>query len=213
MFKHVDLVAAEKVKKDSFVDDLSTGGTKVECIRFKGVEDPESLACNGTMPELLSCGGWTLKAMARSGEKDGLALQKLGGAVLGLGFSTERDQLEVKFRVNVSRHVRGEPTEPDLSLETLYKLASCVITKRVCLRVVSSQYDLLGVAACLIIILKVQLKELYKLGLDWDKPLEGELRDMWVGLLEMLVRTGGIVFSRATKPENAVGRCVLVCFF
>ena len=38
------------------------------------------------------------------GEKDGLALQKLGGAVLGLGFSTERDQLEVKFRVNVYRH-------------------------------------------------------------------------------------------------------------
>ena len=63
MFKHVDIVAAGKVKKDSFVDDISSGGTKEECFRFKGMEDPETLACDGTMPELLSCGGWTLKAM------------------------------------------------------------------------------------------------------------------------------------------------------
>ena len=213
LFKHVDIDAATKVKKDTFVDDLSSGGTKKECIRFKGAENPETLACDGTMPELLGCGGWTLKAMAMVGEKDGPALQKLGGAVLGLGFSTERDQLEVRFRVNVSRHIRGQPTEPDLTVETLHKLASVILTKRICLRIVSSQYDPLGVAACLTIILKVQLKELYKLGLDWDQPLEGALRIRWVKLLDMLVRTGGVVFRRATKPEDTVGRCVLVCFF
>ena len=132
---------------------------------------------------------------------------------MGLGFSTERDQLEVRFRVNVSRHVRGDPTEPDLTVDTLHKLATSVLTRRVCLRVVSSQYDLLGIAACLMIILKVQLKALYKLELDWDTPLEGPPRGVWVGLLEMLVRTGGIVFNRATKPDNTVGRCDLVCFF
>ena len=153
MFKHVDIVAAGKVNKDSFVDDISSGGTKEECFRFKGMEDPETLACDGTMPELLSCGGWTLKAMGMSGEKDGLALQKLGRAVLGLGFSTERDQLEVRFRVNVSRHVRGDSTVPDLTLDTLHKLATAVLTRKVCFRVVSSQYDLLGIAAFLMIIL------------------------------------------------------------
>ena len=56
---------------------------KQECIRFKGVKNPETLACEGIIPELLGCGGWTIKAMAMAGEKDGLALQKLGGAVLG----------------------------------------------------------------------------------------------------------------------------------
>ena len=66
------------MKKDSFVDDISSGGTKEECFRFKGMEDPETLACDGTMPELLSCGGWTLKAMGIFGEKFGLALHKLG---------------------------------------------------------------------------------------------------------------------------------------
>ena len=51
------MVAAGKIKKYSFVDDLSTRGTKQECIRFKGVENPETLACDGTMPKLLGCGG------------------------------------------------------------------------------------------------------------------------------------------------------------
>ena len=213
MSKHIDVVAASKIKKDSFVDDISTGGTREECARFKGTEDAETLACDGTIPEILETGGWALKAVVVSGEEDGPALQKLGGAVLGLGFSTAQDMLHMKFRVNVSGHLRGKPTDPDLTVETLDKLATAVITKRTCLRVVSSQYDPLGVATCLVIILKVQLKELYKLGLDWDIPLEGGLRNMWVKLFEMLVRCGGIRFMRTTKPDGTVGRCVLVCFF
>ena len=51
----------------------------------------------------------------------------------------------------------------------------------------------------------MQLKELYKLDLVWDTPLEGPPRGVWVGLLEMLVRTGGI--------DKTVGRCDLVCSF
>jgi hypothetical protein len=62
-------------------------------------------------------------------------------------------------------------------------------------------------------IMKVELKELYKLGWDWDTPLDGGLRDMWLGYMEMLVKTCGIKFNRATRPENAVGRSILVCFF
>ena len=63
--------------------------------------------------------------------------------------------------------------------------------------------------------MKVQLKELYKMGLDWDTPLDGGLRDMWLGYMEkeMLVKTCGIKFNRATRPVNAVERCILVCFF
>ena len=100
-----------------------------------------------------------------------------------------------------------------LTVETLDKLVRSVISKRVCLRVTSSQYSPLGIACPLIIIMKVQLKELYKLGMDWDMPLEGGLRDIWVGLFEMLVKTGGISFKRATRPEDAVGRCMLICYW
>ena len=58
MFKHIDEVVADKIKNDSFVDDLSTGGTKQKCVRFKGVGNVETLVCEGTMPTILSAGGY-----------------------------------------------------------------------------------------------------------------------------------------------------------
>ena len=61
--------------------------------------------------------------------------------------------------------------------------------------------------------MKVQRKELYKLGVDWDMPLEGGLRESWVNIFEMLVRAGGIKFRRTTRPEHAVGKCLLICFW
>ena len=210
---HIDVVGSKRLKKDSFVDDINSGGKKVECVRFKGNMDPVKLSCDGTLQQILDTGGYDLKAMCMSGEPDGLALEKLGGAVLGVGWSTGQDMMEERFRVNVSVYKRGEPTGPDLTVETLDQLEQAVITKRVCLRVVSSQYSPLGIATPLLVILKVQMKEMYKLVLEWDTPLEGDVRDTWVKHFTMLVKTGGIKFGRATRPENAVGKCILVCFF
>ena len=122
-----------------------------------------------------------------TGEEDGLALETLGGAVLGLGYSTSRDLLSLKFRVNISPHVRGKPVDDDLTSATLYKLDTAIITKKVCLRVISSQYDPLGIAAGIMIILKVKLKELYKFGIDWDVPMSGSLRQDWIKVFELLV--------------------------
>ena len=44
--------------------------------------------------------------MAKTGEKDDQALHKLGGEVMGLGFSRE-----VRFKVNVGKHIRGKPVQ------------------------------------------------------------------------------------------------------
>ena len=98
-------------------------------------------------------------------------------------------------------------------METLHLLDTAVVTKRVCLRIASSQYDPLGIACPLLIILKCSLKELYKMDLSWDQELTGLLRDKWVNFFKMLVECGGIKFRRATRPENAVGKCWLVCFW
>ena len=178
----LDPPAARRLKEDAFVDDITTGGTGAECTRFKGVEDPVTLLCDGTMPRILAVGGYKVKAMCMSGEQDGAALEKLGGSVLGLGWSTATDVLEVRFKVNVTPHKRGKPTGPALTVDTLGLLATASITKRICLRIVSSQYDPLGIACPLLIILKHQLKELYKLGISWDEELGGDLREVWVFL-------------------------------
>ena len=183
MFKEIDVVAARKIAEYSFVDDITTGGTSAECARFKGNMNPDTLVCDGTMSQILAAGGFQVKAIAVSGEPDGLALEKLGGTVLGLGFSTASDLLTVKFKVNVSPLKNGKTTAPDITIDTMGLLKTAVITKRICLRVASSQYDPLGAASPLTIILRVNMRELYRLGVEWDEPLQGDLRDSWVKLL------------------------------
>ena len=102
IFGHIDLVAGRRLNKDRFVDDVATGGTKSEVKRFKGVENVETFVCDGTMPQIMRSTHLILKAVGVSGEVDGEKLKKLGASVLGLGFSTERDSLLVKFRANTS---------------------------------------------------------------------------------------------------------------
>ena len=86
--------------------------------------------------------------------------------MLGLGFSTVGDILKVCFKVNITPLKNGRTTGPDLTCSTLHELNSAVITKRICLRVTSSQYDPLGVAAPLVIMLKVYMRDLYTMGGD-----------------------------------------------
>ena len=107
MFGNIDPLAASRLLEDHFVDDVTSGGDVHEVARFKGVEDPDTLACSGTMPQIMGAANWILKAIAVSGEDDGKALAKLSGAVLGHGYSTDKDILTVRFRVNVSLRKRG----------------------------------------------------------------------------------------------------------
>ena len=64
--------------------------------RFIGVEQ-EILQCTGTVPAILREAGLVLKAIAVSGELDGEKLAKLGGAALGLSWSSEEDLISIKF--------------------------------------------------------------------------------------------------------------------
>ena len=135
MFGYIDIVASRRLFNDMFVDDVTSGGSKEEVLRFKGNEDPETLACDGTMPEILKGGNFTLKAVALTGDPDDGALQKLSGTVLGLVYSTNKDTLAVKFRVNVSSRRRGNPTGPDITRDTLGKLRGAVLTRKILLGV------------------------------------------------------------------------------
>ena len=213
MFEDIDVVAAKKIVKMSYVDDISVGGNKAEVMRFKGNMDPVTLVCDGTIPQILSSGGFDIKAISVTGEPDGLALEKLGGYILGLGWSTATDLLRVNFKVNISPLKHGKTTGPDLTVDTLDQLTTAKITKRICLRVSSSQYDPLGIVSPLTILLRVSMKELYTMEVDWDQPLEGDIRESWVEKFKMLVRAGGVNFRRCTRPVGAVGKCTLVCYF
>lgn len=110
MFGQVDPIAASRLNKDMFVDDLETGGELHKVTRFKGEENTETLECSGTIPDILRRGGLRLKAIQISGEEDGPKLEKLGGFVLGLGWSSKRDTLTIDLSVNVTKRKRGIPS-------------------------------------------------------------------------------------------------------
>ena len=88
MFGVIDQLAAHRLVNDRFVDDIKSGGDADQVKRFKGEEDPETLTCDGTMPQIFNKANLKLKATAISGEEDGKALEKLSGSVLGHGYST-----------------------------------------------------------------------------------------------------------------------------
>ena len=119
MYGYIDLLTAHRLLHDHFVDDITSGGTVEQVKLFKGDEDQVTLACTDTMPQIFARVGWQLKAIAVSGEPDGPALEKLSGSVLGHGYSTGRDVLSVKFRVNISPRKRGKVTGPDITVSTV----------------------------------------------------------------------------------------------
>jgi hypothetical protein len=215
MFYLIDPIAAERLLHDKFVDDITSGGDVEQVRRFKGNEDPETLACDGTMSQILGGGNFELKAIAVSLEPDGEALRKLSGSVLGHPYSTERDTLAVRFYVNVTTRRRGMPTGPDLTVDTLYQLESVTLTRRKLLGVASSQFDMLGMVSPLIIKLRVGVRDLFikENQLEWDTVLTGKLVDTWTRYIVELVQTGMIEFRRCVRPEGEVKEFTLVAFF
>ena len=150
--------------------------------RFKGHEDSETLICDGTMPQIFNKANLKLKAIAVSGEEDGKALEKLSGSVLGHGNSTERDTLAVRFKVNVTPRKRGNPTGPDLTIDTLGEIdkPGFVLTRRIVLVIANGQFDMRGITTPLLIKHKASMRDLFvpELGLNWDTPLPEEHEDL-----------------------------------
>ena len=215
MFGEIDLVAAHRLLHDRFVDDITSGGDVDEVQRFKGFEDPETLACDGTMPQVLGKANLILKAIAVSGEADGGALEKLSGTVLGHGYSTSRDILTIKYRVNVSPRKRGMATGQDITRETVGRIRQSVLSRRIVLGVVNAQFDMMGIASPLLIKLRVAMRDLFiqENNLDWDTVLTGTLWDTWCRCMEELVTMGQLDFARCVKPEGAVEEFWLIVFF
>ena len=215
MFGDIDKMAGKKLVNDRFVDDLVTGGEKLEVSRYIGVEDPDTLQCSGTMPQILAAGGIKLKAMAYSGEKDGDKLKKLGSAVLGLGYSTEKDTLTVRLRANVSPKKRGSPTQEDLTVETLHLLEDCQLTRKLFLSVCNSVYDVLGIVAPITIQAKVINKKLFaaEYNLGWDTILPEDLQTECKEFITMLVKAEDVSMIRSLTPAKRTGDWVITCFF
>ena len=127
-------------------------------------------------------------------------VQKLGGAVLEIKWSTETDKFTIPLTVNISHRRRGAPTGPELSKETRGILDEAILTRRINL----SLYDPLGFICPLTRRLKWHLQLLGKDGqkAGWDDTLSTEHREPWLKIHKLMVEQGSITINRSCKPED-----------
>ena len=178
-----------------YVDDLASGGKVSKVERFRG-KDPETLQCDGTMPQIMKKGGMKFKAMLTSGEDDPDKLSKLGGGVLGVRWNCKDDYMHVDFPVNLSKKRRGISMGPDITKETMDEMKDVELTLRMCLSVVNPVYDPVGVALPITIQLKVAMKKLFseEYELKWDSRLPQDLKTEMMDLFAKMVLEGSICY-------------------
>merc|ERR1712074_238952 len=110
---------ALKLLKDSYVDDITTGGSETDVNRMMGAKDIVSGQFSGTLAKLLGNVGLKLKCLVRSGSTDVEAIKKLSGTTLGYSWEPTSDVMGVKLKFNSSKKRKGIRINPNISLADL----------------------------------------------------------------------------------------------
>ena len=212
LFGASDPDAGWKIINDRFVDDWHSGGSKEEVDRFIGKEDSD-WRCDGTVPKIFEAGGLVLKCVVRSGEPDGEKLVKLGGAVMGIGLSTERDELSIPFRFNFTKRKSRLPTGPDLTPDNVAEqLAGTVFTRRIVMGATAGIFDPYGYAAPVTVVMRAAVRRLFTEGQGWDDPIPPAEQQFWSDIISDLVATARMVLPRCVRP-NHVKELYIVVFW
>ena len=189
------------------------GGSRSQVERFRG--NYVNGCYDGTLAQILALVNLKLKVMVASGDSDPDILALMGEKVLGHIWKPTEDQFVFKVKVNLSAtKTKGQKVDADFTLSDIQRLPEIVLTKRVLLGLVMSQYDPMGLITPIIIIMKIRLRELYAPGLNlgWDEPLSGDLKAKWIDLITKLLHMGEIVLRRGVRPEGTVGKPEIIGF-
>ena len=193
--------AAEAIVKNAYVDDI--------CDSVCTVEEARDLTSD--ISEVLATGGFRIKkwmSNAPINEEEMSNEQVLVGSkydaenVLGTVWTPNDDKLSLKIKTECSADVKTNQS-PSLSPK---------LTKRTILSKLASIYDPVGFAAAIVVKLKIALQELWQLGLDWDDKIPPTSKQMWISLLEEVVKLNDVKFDRSLTPAEVVGKPSLVVF-
>ena len=206
VYSHIDEDAAEKIKDDSYCDDVVTGDDTRERID----ELKESI------PEIIGKGGFEIKGFVTNGDTSAESRKLLGtgemGRVLGVSWDPGNDEYSFTVRVNLSKKYKGDRSEPDLTYDEIPRILTMKVTRRILLGIVNSCYDVYGFLAPLLIQLKIELRNLFskELNLGWDDPISDSLKQRWMGMLQLLKSAEAVRFPRRIQPDGTVGDPLLV---
>ena len=203
----IDAEAAEKIKRDSYVDDNISGGSREAVARMKGNKLGDG-SYSGTMTKILKRGNLKPKTFVSSGDTDEEAKELLGKKVLGYGWEATSDVMDVSFPIYVSNKKRKVRMTAPLDANTLKLLPDARLTKRICLGITNGFGDFLGIASPFTIRFKLLMKELFDGKNDkvaWDMDIFEEAKKEWAQLIMEAVEDGNLCFPRSVRPKNAVG--------
>ena len=206
----VDSLAARQLVTATYVDDGGGGGTKEEVRRMRG-EKKGPGEYTGTLPKILSLGGFRAKALIVGGDCDEEEAEALGGKFLGVPYDPVKDTICMGLRTTIrARHQKQERGKASQFISLDEEFVSEVLTgnqpltKRKILGLVMSQYDPLGLLSPLLIQAKLLLRQLY--GKDkennWDLPLSPEAAQEWTTLITAANQCPGVEFPRQLSPEE-----------
>ena len=212
--EHIDPIAAKKIKKDSYVDDNVTGGSKEDIMRMKGERLPDG-TYSGTMRQILDLGGLKWKVFVSSGETDDDVKNLIGNKVLGYQWDATSDQMGVKFQVYLCNKKRKMRDLPALTVDSLDLLSSTSLTKRICLGITNSFLDFLGITCPFTLRFKLLMRQLFehqcKL-LDWNDKVPEDCAEQMKLLIAEAVQSDSVFFPRSVRPIGAVGQPLIVEF-
>ena len=123
----IDAIAARKIKEDSYVDDLVSGGSLEEVSRMKGVR-LEDGSYSGTLRQILDRGNLKMKVVVSSGEMDESVKHLINDKVFGYGWNASVDEMSVTFQMYLSNKKRKPRSSPPLTSDCLLLLDK---TKRI----------------------------------------------------------------------------------
>ena len=209
----IDPIAAERIKKDSYVDDHITGGSPSEVKRMMGNRLGDG-SYDGTVCQILKKGNLKVKVMVPSGELDDTAKDLLGNKVLGYSWNATSDNMAVTLSINTSGRVRKMKPKPDVTVENFHLLESTKFSKKICLSLTNGFVDFLGISCPFLLRFKLLMKEIFedqKIQ-SWNDEIDAEAKKVWIELIKETVFAGYLLFPRCTRPVNAIGGPFIVNF-
>ena len=199
----IDEEACHQIRRKTYVDDGAGGGSREQVERFRGrLKDG---FYDGTLARILALVGLKLKVMIASGDSDQEQIALMGEKLLCHIWRPTEDKFIFKVVVNLSTSKsRGQKASRDLSVEDIPRLPEMLLTKRMLLGFVMSQYDPMGIICPLLIILKMKLRGLYgpDIDLGWDEPIPRDKHKEWEEIIAMFLTIGEIEVDRAVRPEG-----------
>ena len=170
-------------------------------------EGEKSKVCyTGTVAQIMKLGGFKIKYMIRNGESRPEILDLYGGSVLGLPWDTQEDVISLTMEVNLSAKKQGVRSGGSLKPEDEGEIRDAVLTRRVLMSQVHAIFDPLGLLSPVTVKFKLVLQALVQAKMDWDEPLEGDLREEAEAALKEMLRSSAVSFPRCVLSDECYNK-------